>query len=135
MLRKNKRKFFRLKAYQLAKYRVISPKEGEHIVFNAVKDIGGEGVCFRTKEDLPISSILELQINVPFLDKPLDTVAKVVWTKIMGRTNKYEIGVQFLDIEKDYQRKIIKRIDFVREKISGGDSFFRRLFKKGGKRR
>jgi c-di-GMP-binding flagellar brake protein YcgR len=129
MLRKEKRRFVRLKAYQLSKYRVIYPEERKSAILDSIKDIGGGGVCFRIEEDLPISSILELQINVPFLAHPLRCLVKVVWTRRLGKSNKYEIGTEFVEIDESARKKIMEKIGFVKEKTAK-EIFFKKIFKK-----
>ncbi len=123
MLRqKEERKFPRLNAYHLAKYRLVS-KPQDQVVVTSIKDISGGGTCMRVEEKLPVSSVIQLYINFPQFSHPIPSLAKVIWIKKVGRTNRYDVGIQFLEIEEVLHREIVKRIDYVSKiiKEKGGE--------------
>lgn len=118
--KEERRRVPRLSVYHLAKYYRLSPEPHSHIITCSVKDIGKGGVCLRTEEDLPVFSVLQLYINFPQFHEPISTLAKVMWTKKLGKGNKYEVGIQFLDIENIFQEVIAKRLDAVNKIIKKG---------------
>lgn len=117
MLRKKeKRKYPRLNAYHLVKYRLISSPQAE-LVTASIKDISGGGFCLRTEEGLPVSTGIQLFINFPQFSQPIPSLAKVVWIKKLGKSKRYELGLQFLEIEEVLRQEITKRIDYVRRRV------------------
>lgn len=108
MPKKDRREFIRLQAYHCVKYRLLSSLDRQAHPFTAatVKDISGGGVCLRTEELLPESSLIELKINFPHISTYLSVVAKVIWIKQRDRIRRYDIGVRFMDID-ELLRKII----------------------------
>lgn len=118
---KERRAFFRLNLYHLAKLKLISePKEDEQPILASVKDIGGGGVRLRLDKSLPLGALVQLFINFPGAPQAIPIVAKVIWVKKAGkRTSLYEAGVQFLEIE-----------DFFRDKIAGRILLLYKKFKK-----
>ncbi len=112
-----KRKYTRLSAYHLVKYRLDSwPKEKAPLLASA-KDIGGGGVRLITQEAIAIGSILHLWINFPNSAQPVSAAAKVIWTMKLGKTNNYETGLEFTEIDEDLRKHIISRSDSIKEKL------------------
>jgi c-di-GMP-binding flagellar brake protein YcgR len=115
-LRENEqRKFARLKAYHLAKYRLVTEDKKE-LVFASIKDISGGGACLKTGVDIPKGSFLQIYFNFPYLSSPIPCLAKVVWGKRVGKANHYELGLEFLEIEDVLRQGIVQRIDDVRRR-------------------
>ena len=117
MLEKNeKRKHTRLGVYHLVKYRLVSELDkGEFLT--SIKDISDGGLCLRTNEKLPISSMIQLYINFPSFPKPVSSLAKVVWVNQVGKMNKYDTGIQFSDIEEALRSEIARRVESVIKKV------------------
>lgn len=109
--KKEKRTSPRFTIYHLAKYHHLTPEPSGHLVTCSVKDIAGGGVCLRTEEELPVSTVIQLYINLPQFSQPVSTLAKVIWTRKLDRTNRYESGIQFLDIEGIFREVITERLD------------------------
>ena len=94
---KDRRKFIRLKAYHLVKYRLVSEGESQSsYICAALKDVGAGGVCLDSEQYLPMSSIIELKINFPNVTTSVSALAKVVWMKKRDKGRRYEIGAQFI---------------------------------------
>jgi c-di-GMP-binding flagellar brake protein YcgR len=138
---KEQRKYDRLKAYHLAKYKLLSTKEPRPGYDTAAikdigagKDIGGGGICLLVKDFIPVSSIIDIKINFPKLDNPISAVARVVWIKHLKRHNLYELGAQFTEIDESARKAIDEQVKFVIDKINKGIeekkkiSIFKRLF-------
>jgi len=117
MLRKEeRRKFFRLNAYHLAKYRLVSENNKEELKITSLKDISAGGVCLRTDREIPRGSILQLYINFPQLSSPIPCLAKSTWIKKSDKKGHYEIGLEFLEIEDFLRKEIMERIEGVRRR-------------------
>ena len=112
---KERRKFVRLNAYHLVKYRLISEQK-QGLVIASIKDISGGGVCLSVEEELPKGSVLQVYINYPGFSAPIPCLAKVSWSKQIGKTNRYELGLEFLEIEDLLRQEIIQRIDYARRR-------------------
>ncbi len=114
----NRRKHPRLHAYHLVKYKLLSSPENKFVTAS-VKNISGGGVCLRSVEKLPVSSVLEIYISFPQLSEPIPGVVKVVWVKKLKKEPLYESGIQFLNIEEALRDVIIKRVDYVYKRANG----------------
>jgi c-di-GMP-binding flagellar brake protein YcgR len=116
----DKRQHPRLHVYHLAKYRLTS-NPNSPLVTAHIKDIGGGGACLCLEESLPVSTIIQLYINFPLLPQPVKSLAKVAWTRKIGKSNSYESGLQFIEIEEAYRRQIISRIESVKKEADDTD--------------
>ena len=112
---KEKRKFNRLSAYHLVKYKLASQSSWQQATAS-IRDISAGGVCLRAGEKIAKGSILQILINFPKLPYPLSGSAKVVWVKRLGRSNRFDMGLEFFEIEDLLRKEISERIDFVRRR-------------------
>lgn len=115
LTKKEKRKFLRLNVYHLVKYKLASQKEWQ-VAVASIRDISAGGVCLRTEERLVKNSILQMNINFPGFSSPLSSLAKVVWARKMGKTNHFEAGLEFFEIEDLLRLEITQRVDYVRRR-------------------
>lgn len=104
---REKRKYKRLSAYHLVKYRLLSdqPKDADFMLAS-VKDIGAGGVCLESDSLLTVSALVELKINLPSFSLPVFALAKVVRVKPGNRAGLFEYGLQFLKIDESAQAAI-----------------------------
>jgi c-di-GMP-binding flagellar brake protein YcgR len=96
----DKRKYIRLNACIGASYRVKKIKNKVETAV-LVKNIGGGGLRLQVKEDFRAGDLLELEVQIPHLEQPIQTTAEVVWFshfKSKDRDLK-EAGVRFRDID------------------------------------
>jgi hypothetical protein len=131
---KNRRKYVRLEAYHLARYKIIfnGLEKTELPSLARVRNISAGGCCLRAEKFLPPGSILELKINFPHLEGPVCTLSKVVWTRQIGNTGKYEFGVQFIEIDENLRQIIDEQIKSVYKRI--GEGFFKKIIMGGGEK-
>lgn len=127
-----KRKYVRLKVYHLAKYRpASSEKEQAQPILVRLKDIGAGGVCLRTEEYLPVSSLIQLEINFPASDHPIFSIAKIAWIKEIGKSKRYEVGAQFVNLEESVSKIIDEQVKLVHQRLPKKKiGLFRRFFRK-----
>ncbi len=114
---KEKRKFFRLRAYHLMRYKIL--KDGCPTVFvpASVKDIGGGGIRFLVEERIPLNTLVELRINFPSLSTPIFTLAKIAWSKQVAKSQRYLLGAQFMQIDPLVQLCIEHKVVSVRRRV------------------
>jgi c-di-GMP-binding flagellar brake protein YcgR len=113
-----RRKYLRLRVYHLVKYRVISDKSPQsRPLLASIKDIGAGGICLITDEPLEASANLELQINFPDVKKPIFTLGRVVWSRQIAKMSRYEVGIEFTDIEASIPKLIDDDVRFVYRKV------------------
>ncbi len=115
----DKRQYIRLKAYHLARYRVLTEENASSApsVIATIRDIGAGGVCLRTDESLPLGGLLELNINFPNVATSVFALARIVWVRQLRKAKRFEIGAQFIRIEDsvrliidDQIRTVFKRL-------------------------
>ncbi len=110
---KERRQFLRLKAHHLIKFKIIDRQK--ELTF--ARNINAGGVLFYCKEDIPKGSFLELEINFPKYPHPVTVTAKVVRSNPIRKIGGFEIGAEFINVDKDLQDYINKRIKSIHEGI------------------
>jgi c-di-GMP-binding flagellar brake protein YcgR len=114
MFTRNRRKSFRLSTHHLIRYKVVKGKS----VVSFARNVSAGGVLFYSKENIPIKSIVEVVINFPGLPEPIKTNSKVLRVKQLKKVGGYEIGAQFIDLDKKTKDFIKKKIDNTTKGIS-----------------
>lgn len=109
--KKEKRLSKRLPVYHLAKYRDTSNPQHAFVVCT-VRDISEIGIRCYVKEMIPKGSVLELQIQFPFLKDPETCTASVIrCQKRDSKGQRYEIGLKFNGIDDFLTRALAKKKD------------------------
>jgi len=124
--KKDRRKFIRLKAHHLVKYRVLvaGQEHGARFMLATIKDIGGGGACLRLEERLSLASVIELRINFPHIDTSIYAIAKVVWTKEIKKPKFFEVGLEFTQIDSHFRDFIDNEVRLVYNKMKGKKFMF-----------
>jgi hypothetical protein len=65
---------------------------------NITRNISAGGLLFNSAEQVPVGYFLELTIELPANEEPVQCLAKVVRVEDLGQDNIYSIAVCFLDI-------------------------------------
>jgi hypothetical protein len=107
--KKERRKFVRLEAHHLVKYRVVDKQDAAKAL-SFVRNISAGGVLFYVQEKVAKGSLIELEINFPTYPHPIKAVAKVVRVNHLKNTGGYELGAEFVNIGKDEKEDIDKRV-------------------------
>ena len=63
-------------------------------------------MAFIAPEEIPIGSILEVNMELPDGKDPIVCLAKVVWVKPTEEVDRYEIGICFLDLTGSERTRI-----------------------------
>jgi len=125
--RVNTRAFPRLKAHHLLRYR-LRDDEASQFVTASVKNISGGGILFKTDQQMSVGAELELEINFPSFEKPLQVLASVVRVR-QSEAGDFEIGAHFTSIEELQRSDLVKKIDFMLNKLKEKKSFWIQLRK------
>jgi hypothetical protein len=62
------------------------------------RDLSLGGLCFQTEEFVPLDTTLLLELRLRDSARPVRSIARVAWTRIMPSGHRYEIGSEFVDI-------------------------------------
>ena len=103
----DRRKYIRLDAHHLLKYKVIE-KEEEQLSF--IRNIGAGGVCFVAKEIIPPEKVIEIVISFPGFSHPIKATARIVWNKELKKLGGFETGAEFINVDEDARDFINKKI-------------------------
>jgi len=103
-----KRKHIRLRAYHLGKAKPPDSGKADSALYRvvAIQDLSAGGVRFKTSVPAEVSSVIDLKMIFPPLGKIVIASAKVAWIRKIERSSNYEVGAQFINIDKD-TRKLI----------------------------
>ena len=105
----NRRKYIRVSAHHLLKYKLAEKKE--EMSFG--RNISAGGVLFFAKEDLPAGAVVELKINFPQYPHPIEATAKIVRTKTLKGAEGFEVAAEFIHVDEDAKDFINKRIEAI----------------------
>jgi len=108
-----KRKFIRLTAHHLLRYKIM--EKGSQVSF--ARNISAGGVLFYSKEALPQGSMVEMEINFPHYPHPVKVVSKVVRVHPLEKLGGFEIGAEFVNVEEDAKDFINRKIITVQDQI------------------
>jgi hypothetical protein len=89
---------------ELAK-RGFKPEE-----FSVTKNISAGGLVFISNEVLPLGTILEMYIDLPYEEETIQCLARVVRVEDLGKNNKYDIAVCFLDMTGAQRARLDKYV-------------------------
>jgi len=88
--------------------RGISPE-----ALSVTKNISAGGLLFISKDNLPVGSILEVKIELPDDEKPIECLARVVRVEETGQDNNFEVAVCFLDITSAQRVRLDRFVETV----------------------
>jgi len=111
LLPDERRLYPRLEINTKLQYRVIRPEESRDKEIEYVKNISAGGISFTSSQDLPVESLLEIHIELPGKEAPVDCLAKVVWIREIAAQD-YLVGLCFLDLtggERTRLNRYVKR--------------------------
>ena len=87
--------------------------------YGETADLSSRGASLLLKSSLPVSSRISLTLDLAFPLPRLETDAKVLWNYFLPRDKKFNCGVQFLGLKKEYKR-ILE--EFTKAKSSFGET-------------
>ena len=97
-------------------------------------DLSSRGASLLLKNPLPVSSRISLTLDLAFPLPRLETDAKVLWNYFLPRDKKFNCGVQFLGLKKDYKR-ILEKFTKAKNSLGGTVPERRGIERREGERR
>jgi len=92
-----KRKFVRILESAEISYRLISKVK---LKGTLSKDISKGGLRFTVRDFVPKDSIMKIKINLRKIPLSFETTGKVKWIRRMPSSERFEIGVEFVEITR-----------------------------------
>lgn len=112
----DKRIYPRISSKVNLRYKVIKTPEGKLLSpseekFNLTDNISAGGLAFFSSQHLNPGTILQLKVELPDGNPPMESLVKVVWTKEIPSGEGYEIGVCFLDLTGSERARLTKYVE------------------------
>ena len=126
-LKEDRRNYTRLRSECVIKCRLAEEKEAKEIMVT-LRDISATGIYFESKQDYPLNTVLEIELNIPPLTERTKAMVKVSRIEELLKKDTYGIGATFLKLDGKDKEKIIeyiKRMDvtiLLQEAIKQGAS-------------
>ena len=114
----DRRKFLRANGYIKVAYTILSTEVEEVYqdqIDSIVNNISVSGIAFEAADELPVASLLKMDICLPLVEKPIQAFGKVIWQKKNDDT--YNTGVAFFWIVEEDRQAIKKYIRTKTDKI------------------
>ena len=102
-----RRKFIRIPEQAEISFRVL-PNPKSAMFFT--KDIGQGGIRFFVSECVPQNSLMEIRLTLKDIPFSFKAIVKVKWIKKEAYADRYEIGVEFVNITKEASDHLIRYI-------------------------
>lgn len=106
-----RRKFIRIPDNSQISYRVLPNMRTKGFV---TKDISQGGIRFLVHEFIPVNSDLQIRLMLEKISFSFEAFVKVVWIRKEARSSeRYEIGVEFINVPKESTDHLIDYIKSV----------------------
>ncbi len=97
-------------------------------------DLSSRGASLLLKNSLPVSSRISLTLDLAFPLPRLETDATVLWNYFLPRDKKFNCGVQFSGLKKEYKR-ILREFTKAKNNLGEAVPERRRIERRKGERR
>jgi len=102
-----RRKFIRVPDNSQISYEIMPrPKVGGFFT----RDISQGGIRFFVHEFIPKNSLLKIRLTLKKISFSFEAVVKLVWVREDARADRYEVGVEFINIPKKAADNLISYI-------------------------
>lgn len=109
-----RRKFVRIPEHAQISYQILnSQKEYSSLT----KDISQGGIRFWVQEFIPENTHLKIKCTLEKISFSFEAVVRLAWITEDSFSEKYEVGVEFLDIPKKAAERLVEYIDYVRQDL------------------
>lgn len=111
-----RRRFPRIPFWYIVKYRVYDREKNTlpKILTSRSKNLSLGGMLMETSHNYPISSVLEVELDVP-LDSKNHVFAKVlgsvVRSTVIEKDKAYDVALEFISIPDEYRSSILRLIN------------------------
>lgn len=77
-----------------------------------IRNISGGGICLTVKEAFREGDLLEVRIQIPHLQEPIDAVGEVIWCSetVEKDPSGREAGIRFRDISPQDLHQILEYV-------------------------
>lgn len=114
-----RRRFVRIPFWFVARYKALKEKKGSGAAdaqMNGIqrkefkdaygKNISTGGILIETEEYFPVSTVLEIELDIPSLPESIIVRARVVRSDEIEKDKLYDNGVQFEEVDDRYKKTI-----------------------------
>ena len=108
-----KRRHKRIAEYTSIAYRLPFKKLPEKFI---TRDISQSGVMFLAHEFIPESMVLDIVVNLTKIPFSFQVYSRVKWIRKDPSGERYEVGVEFMNLSKNAKDKLTKYINETVEK-------------------
>jgi c-di-GMP-binding flagellar brake protein YcgR len=105
-----KRRFIRIPERSPISYRVIPEPHIRHFL---TRDISQGGVRFLVHGFIAKNNILQVRITFDKIDFSFETFVKRIWVRAQSKTNRYEIGAEFVNLSKQTGEFLLNYINSI----------------------
>jgi len=113
----NRRFFQRLNNKLNLKYRIVklsqnAPfKKTDLLHFSILKNISEGGILFIAFQELPVGTVLNIDLELLDAENPINCLVKVVRAKEIEKDKAYEIGAAFLGFSSMEKKRLLKYLE------------------------
>ncbi|MFC1708555.1 PilZ domain-containing protein [Candidatus Omnitrophota bacterium] len=102
-----RRKFVRIPEQSEISYKILpNPKTTAF----TTSDIGQGGIRFFVSEHIPKDSIIQIRLTIKNIPFSFTAVVKTRWVKKASHADRYEVGVEFVNIPNEASNYLISYI-------------------------
>ncbi|MFA5271448.1 MAG: PilZ domain-containing protein [Candidatus Omnitrophota bacterium] len=105
---KERRRFVRIPESSEITYRIVSETRTEHFI---TQNISRGGVRFFVHEFIPQGTLLKIKLKLKKTCFSFEALAQVRWIEEDTFSERFEIGVQFIDISHNSTKYLLHYID------------------------
>lgn len=110
---RERRKYMRIPEESEVTYKVLTaPKLNMFLT----KDISQGGICFFIQESVPQNSLLEIRLALEKIPFSFKTIVKTKWIRKVAHSERYEVGVEFVNLSEDATKHLLQYIKSVIQK-------------------
>lgn len=95
-----RRRCMRIKTHVPLKFSKLSNSPGSEGEGSVTRNLSEGGICFRASEFVPLAQRLILALSIPQIKESIRTISRVAWIRKVETGDEYEIGIQFLEMNK-----------------------------------
>ena len=110
----NNRKYPRLNSYLPLRYKIRGRSE---FGSSLTRDISISGMRFTTQDYIKPTTDISVEINL--LSKIISSIGRVKWSQSLPHSNRYQIGLEFIEIEPGNRFFLSDYINFKSESSEG----------------
>ena len=107
-----RRKFIRIPDSLQIAYKIISEVKTRDYL---TRDISQGGIRFFVHEFIPRGNVLKVRLTLDKISFSFEAFVQVVWIKEDIRNERFEIGVEFVNIPKEATERLISYIKYILE--------------------